>query len=123
VELDDLRQENKKLLQQVSVLEKELKTYKDDGVRGFFNNINRWVNNANEYIFEKATNIGSLVTGEGKDFERVMALIKNTKENVEAIMELEKTLGIKRESPQAGVLRTTPESIADVLGDNKQQQV
>lgn len=85
-ELSELRQEVKKLTQQVSVLEKELQQYQGSGPIGHYYEMNRWINIANELIKLKSSTLSTLVSADGKDkeFERIMVLIKSTREIIES---------------------------------------
>lgn len=90
----DLKQENKKLLAQVKVLEQELSQYQASGPIGFYYELNRWQNDINEYM--KVQRVAALVGSDDKDkkFERVLKLIEQSKENVTTIESLKTILGI-----------------------------
>lgn len=107
-ELIELKQENKKLLQKISVLEQELSRYQSSGPVGFYYELNRWVNETNEYM--KSQNIATLMGIDDKDkkFDRMMELIKNAKSNIDTIETLKPLLGIsgdeKRDKDDSSLL-------------------
>lgn len=90
----DPKQEVIRLKKQVSVLETELSQYQSSGAVAFYYELNRWVNETNDYM--KLQKISSLIGAEDKDkkFDRVMKLIESAKENVTKLEELRAMLKI-----------------------------
>ena len=93
-ELAELRQENKKLLSQVKVLEQALSQYQASGALGFYYELNRWQNDINLYMKEQK--ISTLIGADDKDkkFDRVLKLVEQGKENVITLENLKPLLGI-----------------------------
>lgn len=97
--------------------ENKLAMYEKYGPVGFWYELNRLLNTTVEYM--RKTNIKELIDGEkgDKSFERLMALVKEGKSNIDALEELKVTLRLsgKEEADTAKYRsRITPESISDV---------
>jgi hypothetical protein len=87
--------EIKELKQQVAALEQRLSLYEKPGDIGFYYELNRWLNQTIELMRNRTVNsiIGSTDKGD-KEFERMMALVKQGKENVDALQAMKQILGI-----------------------------
>ena len=90
----DLKQENKKLLQQVSVLEQQLQQYQTSGAVGFYYELNRWQNEINQYMKEQKVSVLVGTDDKDKKFDRVLKLIEQGKENVTTLETLKPIIGI-----------------------------
>lgn len=109
--------------QTIQELKEELDSYKLDGVVGYYYQLNKWINGTVELMKEKG--VKSLLSadkadGDNKKFERVMALIKNTKEWIDTMADLRVRLritGDEEKDLKAPVIRITPETMADNIGE------
>jgi len=109
--------------QTVQDIRSELDSYKLDGVVGFYYQLNKWINGTVELMKEKG--VKSLMSadkadGDNKKFERMMVLIKNTKEWIDTMSDLRVKLmvtGDEEKDLKASVVRITPETMADNIGE------
>jgi len=97
--------------------EYRLATYEMSGPVGFFYELNRLLNTTVEYM--RKTDIKELIDGEkgDKSFERLMALVKEGKSNIDALEELKVSLRLSgKEDKDIAKYRNriTPESVSDV---------
>lgn len=97
--------------------EQKLAAYELYGPVGFWYELNRLLNTTVEYM--RKNNIKELIDGEkgDKSFERLMALVKEGKANIDALEELKTTLrlsGNERIDTAKYRNRITPESVSDV---------
>lgn len=97
--------------------ERKLAAYELSGAVGFYYELNRLLNTTVEYM--RKNNIKELIDGEkgDKSFERLMALVKEGKANIDALEELKTSLRLSgNESADTAKYRNriTPESVSDV---------
>jgi hypothetical protein len=97
--------------------EEKLSSYEKSGPVGFYYELNRLLNTTVEYM--RKTNIKELIDGEkgDKSFERLMALVKEGKSNIDALEELRLSLrlsGKEDSDTEKHRNRITPERISDV---------
>lgn len=109
----------------VEELEKELKKYEENGPAKLYYALNRKAWEMADIL--NKTNLGTVNLDDPKDktFDRLKVLWNDSSSLSQAIEALGKSAGItgdEEKDAAAKRQRTTPESIADVLGDNKQQQ-
>jgi hypothetical protein len=117
--------EEKELLSKISVLEQRLSLFeKDPAKRGYFalcRIVNQQVDFLNQF------NIKTKIAESAKEdatYGRTKDMWENLPKMISALSDLKGQLKIKGEDDDEDRpihQRTTPESIADVLGDNKQQ--
>ena len=99
------------------IAEDKLASYEKSGPVGFYYELNRLLNTTVEYM--RKTNIKELIDGEkgDKSFERLMALVKEGKSNIDALEELRlslRLLGKEDSDTEKHRNRITPERISDV---------
>jgi len=101
----------------IEELQKKLGHYQKSGAVGFYYELQRLMNTTVEYM--RTSNIKELIDGDkgDKSFERLMALVKEGKANVDALEELRLALKLTgKEDVDVAKHRNTftPEAIADV---------
>src|SRR6185312_793754 len=101
----------------IEELERRLSHYEKSGAVGFYYELQRLMNTTVEYM--RKANIKELIDGEkgDKSFERLMALVKEGKANVDALEELRVTLkltGKEDADVSRNRNRITPETMSDV---------
>lgn len=118
--------EDEKLKKQVDVLEKKLALYEKDATyRGFYA-LNRIVNQQVDYL--NGFNLKEQISKSPKDdkeFDRANSIWKELKGLINNLNDLKSELRINDEEEKERFLKnkiTTPESIANVLGNSAGQQ-
>jgi len=115
-EIEDLKKQIKAKDARIQELENKLESYQRYGPVGFWYELNRLMNTTVEYM--RKSNIKELIDGEkgDKSFERLMALVKEGKSNIDSLEELKITLKLSgNESSDINKYkRITPESVSDV---------
>lgn len=80
----------------IKELEQELASYKVKGYVGYYYELNKWVNGTVEIM--RSNGVKSLLTpnkdDDAKKFEKMMALIKNTKEWIDNMEEIKVKFGL-----------------------------
>lgn len=89
-QLEELQRENKEL-------KEELSFYKVNGAIGLYYELNRFVNTTVDIM--RTNTLKSLISGASKEddpkkFEKIMALIKNSKEHIADMKEIKSALGL-----------------------------
>lgn len=82
--------------EKIKELEAELASYKLKGYLGYYYELNKWVNGTVE-IMRKSGAAGLLTASKDEDakkFEKMMALIKNTKEWIDNMEEIKQKFGL-----------------------------
>ncbi|PWT75774.1 MAG: hypothetical protein C5B59_07940 [Bacteroidetes bacterium] len=85
----------KHLLQKISVLEQRLAEYEKDGSVGFYYETNRMLNKIVKAMRNR--NMDDMLSGETKEFERTIAMMKQAKEAIDSLRDLRERLDISND--------------------------
>lgn len=108
-------EEIRSLKEKTKELESELGLYKLKGYIGYYYELNKWVNDT--VSFMRSTGVKSLLMptkdDDAKKFEKMMALIKNTKEWIDNMEEIKSKFGLSGSEEKDKSARPFVERIAD----------
>lgn len=99
----------------IDELKKELELYKVKGVIGYYYQLNKWINGTVELM--RDSGVKSLLAiekdGDAKKFEKMMALIKNTKEWIDTMEDIKQRLGVTGDEEKDKLRKPFIDRIAD----------
>jgi len=115
--IDELKKQLASKDRLIKEYEQKLSMYEMSGPVGFYYELNRLMNTT--VLYMRKNDIKELIDGEkgDKSFERLMALVKEGKANIDTLQDLKVSLGLsgKEDSDiQKHRNRITPESVSDV---------
>jgi hypothetical protein len=103
--------------EKIKELQEELAQYKLKGYLGYYYELNKWVNGTVDMMRTKG--IKSLLTidedtKDAKQFEKMMALIKNTKEWIDNMEEIKQKFGLSGDEEKDKTKKPFIDRIAEV---------
>ena len=120
---DELELANKK----VSILEQRIYKYEENGAAKLFYALNRKMNEMADRLNATDLKTISLDDHQDKTFDRLKVIWNDAASIAVAVKTIGETAGVtgdeKSDTTKKIYQRTTPESIADELGENKKQDV